>query len=130
MKNRTFFSAILMLIMAASANAEESLPSDEMQVVSDEELQFLIKECSACHGKNGVSKSDKIPSLAGKTAEEILTGVEQFYFYERHCPDAEYQNGAPKSGARNMCDVADRLTKQEVLAIGHYFESVDPSSQD
>lgn len=124
MKKRTCFSAALAFAVAISASAEESLPSDEMQVVSEKELQFLIGECSACHGKDGVSANEDIPSLAGKPAAEILKAVEQFYFYERHCPDAEYQYGAPKSGARNMCDVSDRMTKQEVLAIGHYFESM------
>jgi cytochrome c553 len=112
------------MALAFSASANESLPSDELQVVSEKELQFLVSECSACHGKNGVSANEKIPSLAGKSAAYILENVEKFYFYERHCPDAEYQNGAPKSGARNMCDVADRLTKQEVLALGNYFESL------
>lgn len=130
MKKGACFSAMLVMAVGLSARAEESLPSDDMQVVSEKELQFLVGECSACHGKDGVSSSENIPSLAGKSAEEILEAVEQFYFYERHCPDAEYQFGAPKSGARNMCDIADRLTKQEVLAIGHYFESISATGND
>lgn len=128
MNKRTSCSAILMLAFALSANADESLPSDEQQVVSDKELQFLITECSACHGENGVSASDAIPSLAGKSADYILENVEKFYFYERHCPNAEHQNGEPKSGARNMCDVADRLTRQEVMAIGAWFEKQTPAT--
>jgi cytochrome c553 len=130
MNYRIYCSAMLMVALTVSVSADESLPSDEMQVISEKELNFLISECSACHGQNGVSHNDKIPSLAGKSAEYILENVEKFYFYERHCPDADYQNGAPKSGARNMCDVADRLTKQEVLALGKYFESQPAPGQN
>ncbi len=130
MKKRTPCSAILMLVVALSASADESLPNDEQQVVMDKELQFLVKECSACHGENGVSTNDEVPSLAGKSADYILENVEKFYFYERHCPDAEYQNGEPKSGARNMCDVADRMTRQEVMAVGAWFEAQTPPATD
>ena len=123
MKNILTCSALLALAIALSAYSQESLPEDQMQQISDEELQFLVQECEACHGKNGMSTNDAIPSLAGKSPEYILQAVEQFYFYERHCPNATPEGKGPKSGARNMCDVADRLTKQEVLAIGSYFES-------
>lgn len=125
-----FCSAILVLFSAFAAMAGQSLPSDETQVVSQEELQFLVRECTACHGENGVSHRDEIPSLAGRSPEDVLAAVEQFYFYERHCPDAEYQNGAPRSGAHNMCDVAERLTRQEVLAIGAYFEAQPSPTTD
>jgi sulfide dehydrogenase cytochrome subunit len=123
MKNILTCSALLVLTMAFSAQAQESLPNDQMQKIGEQELQFLVKECESCHGKGGVSTNDAIPSLAGRSAESILESVEQFYFYERHCPNAKNGGEGPKSGARNMCDVADRLTKQEVLAIGAYFES-------
>jgi cytochrome c553 len=123
MKNILTCSAPLFLAMAVSAQAQESLPNDQSQQITEKEVQFLVKECESCHGKNGVSTNDSIPSLAGKSAEYILEAVEKFYFYERHCPNAKNTGEGPKSGARNMCDVADRLTKQEVLAIGAYFES-------
>ena len=119
-------SAILMLAMIITANAQETLPADEMQQVSDKELKFLVTECESCHGEKGVSQNDSIPSLAGVSADSILKSVEQFYFYERHCPNANLKGDGPKSGARNMCDIADRLTKQEVLAIGNYFEAQTP----
>lgn len=125
MRMRTIFSATLPLIVALSAQASESLPGDETQVVSEERLQTLVHECTACHGKDGVSHEPGVPSLAGKPAEKILEAVEQFYFYERHCSDVPgYQNGVPESGARNMCDVSNRLTKQEVQAIGKHFEAI------
>lgn len=123
MKNILTCSVLLVTTLAFSAHAQDSLPNDAMQKISSEELQFLVTECEACHGKGGKSTNQSIPSLAGKSAESILQSVEQFYFYERHCPNAKTDGDGPKSGARNMCDVADRLTKQEVLAIGEYFES-------
>jgi cytochrome c553 len=120
--------AILVLAAALASHADESLPNDEMQQIQGDELKFLVSECESCHGKNGVSQNAAIPSLAGKSADYILKSVEQFYFYERHCPNAEVKGAGPKSGARNMCDVADRLTKQEVQALGAYFESQKPAA--
>ena len=126
MRQTLISSAILMLALAITANTDESLPHDQLQDISEKELKFLVGECESCHGSKGVSQNESVPSLAGMSADSILESVEQFYFYERHCPNANIDSDGPKSGARNMCDVADRLTKQEVLAIGRYFESQSP----
>jgi cytochrome c553 len=121
-------SAIVLLAASLAVHADESLPNDEMEKVQGDQLKALVSECESCHGKNGVSQNKAIPSLAGKSADYILKSVEQFYFYERHCPNADIKGPGPKSGARNMCDVADRLTKQEVEALGAYFEAQKPAA--
>ena len=123
MKKFLTCSVAFSLALGLAANAQESLPGGQSQQVTAEEVQALVSECESCHGKNGVSQSDSIPSLAGKSADAIVESVEQFYFYERHCPNAK-GGKKPKGGARNMCDVADRLTREEILAIGRYFEAL------
>lgn len=123
MKKLLVGCAALLLALSAPAGADPSLPSDQAQELSDDELKTLVSECESCHGKGGVSTNSTIPSLAGKSAESILESIEQFYFYERHCPNAKNNGKGPKTGARNMCDVADHLTKQEAQAVARWFQA-------
>jgi len=51
-----------------------------------QDLQQLIAECESCHGPGGVSTEADVPSLAGKSSAYLREVLEQFYYYERHCP--------------------------------------------
>jgi sulfide dehydrogenase cytochrome subunit len=115
-----FFKLTLLTIMltfAAVSVAQETAPG----AVTD--VQALLEECQACHGPGGVSTDSDIPSLAGQSAESLATSIEQFKFYERHCPKTQYRHGDLESSSMTMCDVAGRLSKEEVAAIGRFFES-------
>ena len=88
-----------------------------------DEMQALIEECEACHGPGGVSDQEDIPSLAGKTTAYIQEAIKQFYFYERHCPATTYRHGDLPPSPMNMCDIAGRLSKEEIQVLGRYFET-------
>ena len=84
----TMICAAGMLAAASPARAGQSLPGDEGVPVSGKELQRLVRLCESCHGPGGASSRDDVPAIAGKSAADILSALEQFYYFERHCPDA------------------------------------------
>ena len=106
-----------MLVFASVAAAQDTTTKAAVDV------QALLEECQACHGPGGVSNDADIPSIAGKSTQFIADSIEQFKFYERHCSKVQYRNGDLESSSMTMCDVAGRLSKEEVAAIGRFFES-------
>jgi cytochrome c553 len=67
--------------------------------------------CFLCHGANGESTSEVFPRLAGQNAEYIAKQLEAF------------KSGQRKSSA--MADMVARLTPDEMLALGHYYQKME-----
>jgi cytochrome c553 len=70
--------------------------------------------CFVCHGMDGNSASELFPRLAGQHAEYIARQLEHFKSGQRKSP--------------TMADMVAKLTPDEMLAVGRYFEkqSVTP----
>ena len=71
--------------------------------------KIVSGSCFLCHGENGESASEIFPKLAGQHANYIAKQLENF------------KTGKRKSTA--MADMSSRLTAEEMLALGQYFES-------
>ncbi|GAB3186055.1 c-type cytochrome [Hydrogenophaga aquatica] len=66
--------------------------------------------CFLCHGAQGESTSEIFPKLAGQHAEYIAKQLEAF------------KSGQRKSTA--MADMVAKLTPDEMLALGKYYEKM------
>ena len=71
--------------------------------------------CFVCHGAEGESSSEVFPRLAGQHAEYIAKQLENF------------KSGKRKSTA--MADMVAKLTADEMVALGHYFEKQTAASE-
>jgi len=71
--------------------------------------KIVSGSCFLCHGENGESSSEVFPKLAGQHANYIAKQLDNF------------KSGRRKSTA--MADMAARLSAEEMLALGQYFES-------
>lgn len=121
--NRIALALITLLTAPAAVGQEpESMPGNESQPVTVVELQALVAVCNSCHGPDGVSGQDEIPSLAGIQAEKLVEELEKFYFYERHCPSVEPGYGDGTTSYRHMCEVSGRINKQQAIALGRYYQ--------
>lgn len=119
----------LMAYAPARAQEEPSLPGKGLPPVSEQQILPLVHVCENCHGPNGAAPAHAgVPVIAGKSAEDILAALEQFYFYERHCPDVEYRNNDGDKVIQNMCEIVNGLNRQEALALGRHFEAQKPAS--
>jgi sulfide dehydrogenase cytochrome subunit len=88
-----------------------------------QDLKELVAECEACHGPGGVSAQEDVPSLAGKSRAYLREVLEQFYFYERHCPTTTYRSGDRPKTPLNMCSVANSLSGEDREALAAYFSN-------
>jgi sulfide dehydrogenase cytochrome subunit len=89
-----------------------------------QDLQQLIAECESCHGPGGVSTEADVPSLAGKSSAYLREVLEQFYYYERHCPTTTYRHGDRPKTPLNMCSVANTLSEEDKQALADYFSNM------
>jgi cytochrome c553 len=71
--------------------------------------KIVMGSCFLCHGENGESASEVFPKLAGQHANYIAKQLENF------------KTGQRKSTA--MADMSKRLSADEMLALGQYFDS-------
>ena len=71
--------------------------------------KIVSGSCFLCHGEGGESSSEVFPKLAGQHAAYIAKQLEKF------------KSGKRKSTA--MADMSSRLTNDEMLALGKYFEA-------
>ena len=121
----------LLLVISAwtSAQYEKSLPGKDLKRISQEQIQPLVKLCESCHGSGGRSTRADIPSIAGKEEDFILVSLEQYYYYERSCPEVEYENMDGELETLSMCGVSSRVNRQQALALGRYFAAQSPAQQ-
>lgn len=68
--------------------------------------------CAGCHGDNGISQTENIPSLAGQQDQFIQW---QLVFF---------RSGARKN--EQMQPIAEQITNEDIRNLGAYFASLTP----
>lgn len=67
----------------------------------------LARQCSACHGKDGVARDPEVPNLAGQSA----------FYLEKAIHD--FKTGARED--RRMTLIVERLSDEDVKALAEYY---------
>ena len=87
------------------------------------DLDAMIEDCNGCHGDDGVSQWDDVPTIAGLPQ---FSHADALYLYrdgERPCVDSDYRQGDTSKAATNMCDVVADMDDDSIEAIAdHYAE--------
>ncbi len=81
----------------------------------------LVQNCNDCHGENGLSSSQDVPSIAGISSSVIEGALTAFKAKELPCAKVSYKHGDTKRPQTDMCSVAGGLSdaqKKELAA--HY----------
>jgi cytochrome c553 len=68
--------------------------------------------CAGCHGENGISQTENIPSLAGQ--------MDQFIQWQL----VFFRGGARKNG--QMQPIAQDISNEDIRGLGAYFASLTP----
>jgi len=92
-------SALALVAIAGGAWAQ----ADEARA-----KKIVVGVCFLCHGAEGESSSEVFPRLAGQHWEYVAKQLDNF------------KSGKRKSTA--MKDMAAKLTPDEMVALGHFFE--------
>ena len=125
MKGRSLWMFTPLLVLAVTsvtAQSSKSLPGNESEKITEKEMTYLVGLCEGCHGEDGRSGRDDVPSLAGRDADELFAEIERFYFYERICPDVPVDDKGASKGHMSMCDVVNQINKQEAKALAEHFQ--------
>ena len=77
--------------------------------------KIVSGSCFVCHGAEGESSTEMFPRLAGQHWEYIARQL------------ANFKSGKRKSTA--MADMAAKLTADEMVALGKYFEQFQPARE-
>ena len=75
-------------------------------------IKEKAEQCSGCHGENGISQTENIPSLAGQPDQFIQW---QLVFF--------------RSGARKnelMQPIVEQITNEDIRNLGAYFAALPP----
>jgi cytochrome c553 len=100
---QVFFGLMVTALVVASGVAQAQ--ADEARA-----KRIAGGSCFLCHGAQGESTSEIFPRLAGQHAEYIAKQL------------AAFKSGQRKSTA--MADMASRLTPDEMIALGRYYEKM------
>lgn len=103
MKKTTLTKALAIAWLALGASSIAWGQADEARA-----KKIISGSCFLCHGAQGDSSSEVFPRLAGQHSEYIAKQLSNF------------KSGARKSTA--MRDMVAKLTPDEMLAIGKFFE--------
>ena len=86
-----------------------------------QELADIIANCNDCHGDNGISQWQDMPTISGISA---FVHSDALYLYrdgDRPCTDSEYRQGDTSRTAANMCDLAAGLADDQIEALAEHY---------
>ncbi len=88
------------------------------------DLDAIVEDCNGCHGDNGVSQWDDVPTIGGLA--EFVHADALFVFADgaRSCAETEYRQGESSKPATNMCDVSAALSESEIEEIAAYYAAL------
>jgi len=103
MKSRFFFILPLVTLGLPAAFAAD--------------VDALMDNCNGCHGDNGVSQWDDVPTIAGMPEFVHADALYIFRDEDRPCVESKYRQGDTSRAATTMCAVAGDLSDDDIDAI-------------
>lgn len=100
--------------------------------VNAADLEATIDNCNDCHGENGVSQWDDMPTIGGIDA---FTHADALYVYrdnERACAESAYRLGDTERTPTTMCDTVADLSDDDIEAIAEHYAALPfvPAKQE
>jgi cytochrome c553 len=107
MRRRSILPALGGVVLALMA-----LPGIPARAADPAAIKEKADQCSGCHGENGISQTENVPSLAGQPDQFIQW---QLVFF--------------RSGARKnelMQPIVEQITNEDIRNLGAYFAALAP----
>jgi len=100
--------------------------------VADSKVRMWAKRCVKCHGDNGNSDKDKVPSIAGISSKYFMTTMKDYKKKKRVGETFRYKTTRGRNASTDMNAVAKRLNSRKLKALGDYFaaQTFIPRVQD
>lgn len=85
------------------------------------DVNKLVENCAACHGKDGASTESDVPIIGGLSAPFMSDSLTAYKKKERPCPETKYRDGAKKGQKTDMCQVSKDLSDADIKQVAEYF---------
>ena len=85
------------------------------------DVATMARQCEDCHGKNGVSEWDDVPTIAGISAPVHGDFLLDFKEKARPCRASKFRLGDTARPETDMCAVAGKLSDADIEALAGYF---------
>lgn len=78
--------------------------------------------CNDCHGKDGVSTSQDMPTIAGMPSISHEDQMAAYKNKERPCAKVKFVSGNHPADAKDdMCTIASKLSDEEITELADYY---------
>jgi sulfide dehydrogenase cytochrome subunit len=81
----------------------------------------IMQGCNDCHGDNGVSQWNDVPTIAGIDAFGHADALFLFRDEDRPCTESDYRQGDTSRAATTMCAVTADLSDDDIEALGDAY---------
>ena len=81
----------------------------------------LVKQCEDCHGKDGASQWDNVPTIAGISAPVHGDFLFAYQDKSRPCHASKYRQGDTSRPETDMCAIAGKLSDADIEALAAHF---------
>jgi sulfide dehydrogenase cytochrome subunit len=86
------------------------------------DLTALTPVCNGCHGDNGVSVNNMVPTIAGQPFTLIEDNLLAFRDGERACDETPFMKGESVALVSAMCAVVGTLGDNEITLLAEFYE--------
>jgi len=80
----------------------------------------VVESCQDCHGANGVSGAQDVPTIAATSAVVQSDALRAYKGKTRPCPKVNYKRGDTKRES-DMCSVVKDLSDAQIADLAAYF---------
>jgi len=80
----------------------------------------VVEGCEDCHGANGVTTAQDVPTIAGVSATVQKDALNAYKAKKRPCPKVTHKRGDTKREG-DMCAVAKDLSDAQIADLAAYF---------
>ncbi len=92
----------------------------------------LAAECDSCHGPDGVSVHDDVPTIAGQTSDFLLKTLQGYRRWDRPCLKTDWRSGDTTRPRTDMCQIAESLSDDEMRTLAAHYSALEfvPAKQE
>lgn len=88
------------------------------------DVSAIAEDCDGCHGDNGVSQWNDVPTIAGIDAFVHSDALYVYRDQARPCATSEYRQGDTARPATSMCDVTKDMSDDDIEAIAEHYAAL------
>lgn len=93
-------------------------------MASAQAVESLTKDCNDCHGKDGVSTNDDIPTIAGLSETVISDMMFAYIDKTRPARTSKYRHGDTERAETDMAKIATALTEDDIAKLAAHYANL------